>query len=161
MVITNKRKEQLRNASKRWRKNHPERVKARQKRWDKNHPDYKKNYTKKWRQENPEKYKNQPSMSLEKRRITVRKYRKNIRIKIFELLGNKCIRCGETDWRCLQVDHVNNDGYNERKKIRGSWAYYKHILEKIKLGSKDYQLLCANCNWKKRYENEYEQKELK
>jgi hypothetical protein len=29
---------------------------------------------------------------------------------------------------------------------------YRAILREIKAGSKDYQLLCANCNWIKKYE---------
>ena len=171
MVITNKRREQLRNASKRWRKNHPERVRARQKKWDKNHPEYKRNYTKKWRKENPEKYKNQPSMSLEKRRIVARNFRKNLRIKIIQLLGGRCsnpnclVPNGCSDWRCLQIDHVNGGGCKEIKSFKTYWGYCHYVLTQIKSGSKDYQLLCANCNWIKRYENEEgridEQKVLK
>lgn len=82
------------------------------------------------------------------------------KFQIFKMLGNKCARCGETDWRVLQIDHVNGGGTQERLiegKRRGN-AFYRWIYLQILNGSKKYQLLCANCNWKKRYENE--EKEL-
>lgn len=81
--------------------------------------------------------------------------------EIFDLLGNKCsnpnclVPNGCTDVRCLQIDHVHGGGRQEVIKIMKKGCaitYYKMILEKIKLGSKDYQLLCANCNWIKRFE---------
>jgi hypothetical protein len=78
---------------------------------------------------------------------------KERRETVFQLLGNKCTRCGETDWRCLQIDHVNGGGIRESRKHKNRYGYYGMVIEKIKAGSKDYQLLCANCNWKKRYEN--------
>jgi hypothetical protein len=84
--------------------------------------------------------------------------RNKTRIKIFSLLGNRCanpynLNHGDflLDWRCLQIDHVNGDGHSQGKK--GHEMYMKKILKAIEAGSKDYQLLCANCNWIKRYEN--------
>lgn len=95
-----------------------------------------------------------------------RKYLRNIKIKIFNLLGNKCsnpfnLNHGDflADPRCLQIDHVNGGGSEEKRqsrkseknnKSRSNWNYYKNILTKLESGSKDYQLLCANCNWIKR-----------
>ena len=85
-----------------------------------------------------------------------------IRMEIFEFLGNKCsnpnclVPNGCIDIRCLQIDHVHGGGLREKIKIvgkNGNLQQYRFILRQIKLGSKDYQLLCANCNWIKRYEN--------
>ena len=89
--------------------------------------------------------------------MLVKEYKERLRQKIFDLLGIKCVVCGESDWRCLQIDHVHGGGNEERKKLchgtHGSnQTYYREILKKIKGGSKDYQILCANCNWKKKYE---------
>lgn len=76
------------------------------------------------------------------------------KLEIFELLGNECVRCEMGDFRCLQIDHVHGNGkYDVSRSKRGSETYYNHVLRRIKAGSKDYQLLCANCNWIKRYEN--------
>jgi hypothetical protein len=97
-------------------------------------------------------YKNHP----ESRNTSRCKVRKNQRIKIIKLLGNKCcnpFNLPHLDWcndiRCLQIDHINGDGHKERIKTN-PWAYYKKILKSIKENKNEYQLLCANCNWIKR-----------
>lgn len=66
--------------------------------------------------------------------------------KAFKLLGNMCKRCKIKDKRVLQVDHIKGGGTKERKKI-SSLTLYKKILNK----EKGYQLLCANCNWIKKF----------
>lgn len=79
-------------------------------------------------------------------------YRKKIRMELILLLGGVCWKCGFSDVRALQVDHIHGGGsYHNR---HGSNAtYYKKIIGEIKAGSKDYALLCANCNTIKKYEN--------
>ena len=85
------------------------------------------------------------------------------RTDILDMLGNNCVRCGETDWRCLQIDHVNGGGRKEMKKNNLHYGnfYYSKIYTKVFNGSKDYQILCANCNWKKKYENNENAKKRK
>ena len=48
----------------------------------------------------------------------------------------------------LQVDHVDGKGYEERK-IFTQQQIYRRVLA----GEPGYQLLCANCNWKKKEQN--------
>jgi len=78
--------------------------------------------------------------------------------EIFELLGNKCsnpncpIPPEKFDIRALQIDHVHGGGMRHINTISRN-HYYNSILREIKSGSKEYQLLCAYCNWMKRYEN--------
>ena len=79
-------------------------------------------------------------------------YYVELRDNIFKLLGNKCTECGYSDFRALHVHHVNNNGHEERKHVLGR-EYYSQILEKIKNGSKEYVILCANCNFIHKYEN--------
>lgn len=67
------------------------------------------------------------------------------------LLGDSCITCGLEDKRALQIDHVNDNGAEERKGLSVA-KYYSIVLDKIKAGSKEYQLLCANCNTIKEWE---------
>jgi len=92
-------------------------------------------------------------------RISAKKCRNELKNEIFNLLGNKCsnpnclVIGGCTDVRCLQIDHVYGNGLKEQKKFYNTFQYYKLVLRKIQSGSKDYQLLCANCNWIKRCEN--------
>lgn len=82
----------------------------------------------------------------------------NFRRQIIKLLGNKCsnsncpIPLDRLDIRALHIDHINGGGTEERKQF-DSEMYYKHILEEIQNGSENYQLLCAYCNWMKRYKN--------
>lgn len=80
-----------------------------------------------------------------------REYYKRLREKIIKQLGGKCCKCGFNDKRALQVDHINGGGTRETKGMTRS--YYLFVLRELKNGDQNkYQLLCANCNWIKRYE---------
>lgn len=74
------------------------------------------------------------------------------RLAILAILGSKCVRCGFDDPRALQVDHVNGGGSQHRKSLSHSWGskFWEAELSERRAA---YQLLCANCNWIKRYEN--------
>lgn len=70
--------------------------------------------------------------------------------RVFHLLGSKCAHCGIADWRVLQIDHIAGGGTKDRT-IRAH-KRYSHVLESLAAGEVKHQLLCANCNWIKRYE---------
>jgi len=76
-----------------------------------------------------------------------RELSKKWRIKAIEFLGGKCIRCGFSDIRALQIDHINGGGNHD---FAGSKTFHKKVIQDNK---KTFQLLCANCNWIKRAEN--------
>lgn len=87
---------------------------------------------------------------------TKRKQRQRIRLSIIEFYGGKCVKCGITDWRVLQVDHINGGGCVERKKYNGStglYYNYKLINTNPDLCRNTRQLLCANCNTIKKVDN--------
>lgn len=74
---------------------------------------------------------------------------RKIRTAVVHKLGRVCKKCGYSDARALQIDHVHGDGIKERDKR-------KTVYARIMRGEVDvsrYQLLCANCNWIKRWEN--------
>jgi len=73
-----------------------------------------------------------------------------MRQMLLKAMGGKCVRCGFDDWRALQADHIHGGGGKERAVVTNRNAYYKTILA----NPDKYQLLCANCNWIKRYEKE-------
>ena len=102
-----------------------------------------------WRAKNNQKNKK------DHRRNYIREYHRRIRKEVIDHLGGKCIRCGFSDPRALQVDHVNGEGWIEhRGKTRlPTYSYSKKVLS-YPADVGPYQLLCANCNWIKRYENE-------
>jgi hypothetical protein len=67
--------------------------------------------------------------------------------KAVALYGSKCTICGFSDTRALQFDHVNDDGYADRK-TRKSLSIHPREIHNDATGK--FQLLCANCNWIKR-----------
>ena len=95
----------------------------------------------KWRESNREKY------NLYCREYA-RNRRKLTRQRFIHLMGGVCNCCGFSDWRALQIDHVNGGGTRDPKITWGA-TYRIHVLND-KTGK--YQILCANCNWIKRYD---------
>jgi hypothetical protein len=108
---------------------------------------------------NKEWWKSQKAQELKKKRKTIKEsqdiltYYKR-RGKIFSILEEyKCRRCNESDWRCLQLDHVNGGGSYFRKKIGGQSSMYSFYIRNPVIAKQELQVLCANCNIKKRYES--------
>jgi hypothetical protein len=73
--------------------------------------------------------------------------REKIKNIVFEHYGNKCIVCAEKDIDVLVIDHINNDGYKQRKQTGEGASFYKWIKENN--FPIDLQILCCNCNIKK------------
>lgn len=73
--------------------------------------------------------------------------------ELIDMMGGKCIKCGFDDLRVLEIDHINGGGNVERRNIKSPSKYYEVIKQSILKGENKYQLLCANCNKIKRYEN--------
>ena len=84
-------------------------------------------------------------------------YTQRRKAQIHNLLGGKCRHCGEKDPRVLQIDHVYADGAKERREGVSRMQLYHNIERE----TKRYQLLCANCNWKKREKDFKIQNKLK
>lgn len=85
-------------------------------------------------------------------RLTSKERYSRNRTEVFEILGNKCSKCGFSDKRALQIDHINGDAIAD-KKIRNKNCYHAKVIESLKNKENKYQILCANCNWIKRVEN--------
>jgi hypothetical protein len=97
-------------------------------------------------------YQKNKSWLCARQRILNRRHRAKVKTELFGVLGGECAICGFTDIRALQIDHINGGGKKEKYRLHGRQMLYFSILEKIKIGSKEYQILCANCNWIKRVE---------
>ncbi len=69
-----------------------------------------------------------------------------LKLKIFEVYGNKCACCGEDNFYFLQIDHMDGGGTKHRK-IVGTSGIYKFL--KDNKYPANFQLLCSNCNWSK------------
>ncbi len=81
---------------------------------------------------------------------------KELRMKVLRYINSQliCNYCRNNDIRLLQIDHIHGQGTQERKL--GYRRLYNRILN---LSSddvtKEYQLLCANCNHKKNSSDSY------
>jgi len=71
---------------------------------------------------------------------------------IIKAYGGKCACCGESESMFLEIDHINNDGNNHRKKIGASAKALTYWL--INNNFPDgFQILCSNCNQGKKRNN--------
>lgn len=89
----------------------------------------------------------------------------HLHTRVIDLLGGRCANpaCqwlnadgsrGCTDYRCLQIDHVNGEGAEDRRTARKGTMFYRFVIKNILSGVVGrYQVLCANCNWIKRHAN--------
>jgi hypothetical protein len=68
--------------------------------------------------------------------------------RLMDRYGGKCVACGVTELAVLTLDHVNNDGAEERRNGTRGFSWYGKLLKE---GLRDdLQVLCANCQSRKR-----------
>jgi hypothetical protein len=138
-----KRRNNQRELSRRYREKHPEEVRERNRL-----------ALSKARQQDPkrfEKYREQFRKAhpgyFAKWEIN-RYYRQ--REMVFDAIGWICAWCGHDDVRVLEADHINDDAASDRKRFgrggRSFWAYYSKHPDEAK---RHLQPLCRNCNWLK------------
>lgn len=115
----------------------PERVREYNRTYYLKHQEERLRYNKEYHQQNAE---------------AVRQRQNQSRLAIIARLGNVCVRCGFSDIRALQVDHIHGGGAKHARSLSSGPTYYKNILNDPNFATK-FQCLCANCNWIKRSEN--------
>ncbi len=76
-------------------------------------------------------------------------YRYNFRKKVILGYGGKCACCGENQYEFLAVDHVDNNGKQDRQEKKNTYRILRYILENK--FPKEYQVLCHNCNLSKAF----------
>lgn len=114
-------------------------------------------YVKEWRRKHPEKcleYHRRGNGKYKRQKSEYAK-RKNQEWKIQVLTHYagglpKCTRCGFSDIRALSIDHINGGGNRHRQEIKRTF-YHWLIQQNYPLG---YQVLCMNCQFIKRVEEE-------
>jgi|SRR5579872_522407 len=90
----------------------------------------------------------------EHRRLYENAWRKNAKEEIIRHYSAgtlACKHCGFTDSRALSVDHINGNGTKHRKEIGNAAKFYRWL--KVNDYPEGFQILCMNCNWIKRFEN--------
>ncbi|MHB8483525.1 MAG: hypothetical protein ACYDBV_12460 [Nitrospiria bacterium] len=99
-------------------------------------PEQKREYMRVWHKKNPNKHS-----------IYDRTYHVKVMREIDENYGDRCDCCGETEKIFLALDHIHNNGSDERKKYGHGFTFYVHLR---KLGyPRGYRRLCHNCNFAK------------
>lgn len=88
------------------------------------------------------------------------KYHKKVRaarkVELMEILGGViCKRCGFLDKQALQFDHLNGKGGQDIKtRFKNQHdSFVIYYISHSEQAKKELQVLCANCNWIKRLEN--------
>lgn len=85
-----------------------------------------------------------------------------LKMKVYNHYSNyniKCNCCGERYIEFLSIDHVNNDG-KQQKHLRGITQFNWIIKNRF---PSSFQILCMNCNFARGHDKEYlcrHQKEL-
>jgi len=87
-------------------------------------------------------------------RMRDRVTRHKIKVIVLTHYGNgklKCIQCGESRLACLSIDHINNNGNQDRKNKKLYGSNFQKMLKYtgFPLG---YQTLCMNCQFVKMHD---------
>jgi len=123
------------------------------KEWSAHNPDKVKQYRKKYKASHKEELKmaakDYYQRTKEHQNAYGKQRRKKIREQVLGHYGNKCAYCGETEYRFLAIDHINNDGAAQRKVLGQAKCsgFYEWIIDNNY--PKDLQVLCHNCNFAK------------
>lgn len=84
----------------------------------------------------------------EHHRAVSRKAKRKQREKLYDAYGKQCVLCGFSDERALSLDHIKNNGAEERKAIGDRAVYYRALIPENK---SDYRMLCMNCQFIERH----------
>lgn len=94
-------------------------------------PEARKAYQKAWYEANKSQW-----------RCLQKKANRKLRQTAIRALGGSCQVCGFSDWRALEIDHIDGGGAQERKRIGNHGVLRKIVRGEIE----GYQLLCGNCH---------------
>lgn len=76
---------------------------------------------------------------------------RDLRTEVFNAYGHYCNCCGIDQYEFLTIDHVHNNGAEERREIGNNMKIVRKIIEDG--FPSGYQVLCWNCNAAKQYHN--------
>jgi len=84
------------------------------------------------------------AQSRERYAAQSRKAKRRLREMLLELFGRKCVLCGFSDERALTLDHINNNGAEERAEIGERGVYYRALKPEFR---SEYRMICMNCQF--------------
>ena len=103
-------------------------------------------------------YKTYYAENKERIKAKTRYWNRKIKLLVFSAYSKngipQCVRCGITDTDILTIDHINGGGNQHRKQLNvGSGTHFFYWLRRNEYPN-GYQVLCWNCNVKKRFTEE-------
>lgn len=84
---------------------------------------------------------------MRKRRESRKIQSRELRKKVLDILGGKCVYCGCDNINALEINHKNGGGNKEWKEgtRRGGNAYLREFLDGTR-NIEDYETTCRVCN---------------
>lgn len=80
----------------------------------------------------------------EKSRASGRASYRSLRLEAIAHYGGRCVCCGEDEVAFLALDHVNDDGAEQRREHGTGYSFLRSL--KRRGWPDDIQILCHNCN---------------
>lgn len=137
-----KKRDETNRKAKEYRAKNKEKINARRRAIYKKDPEKAKKRTRDWHFKNRDEILKKNAKKIE-----------DLRNETFTEYGGQCVCCDESNFLFLTIDHIYNDGYQDRKKIAkgghqkpGAGVHTYRMLKKLKYPKDRYQLLCFNCN---------------
>ncbi|HEY8096127.1 MAG TPA: hypothetical protein VIE65_08535 [Methylobacter sp.] len=81
-------------------------------------------------------------------RVCIRRRDEAVKNLAFLRLGSSSCPCGISDPDCLTIDHINGDGYLNRRNDGAGISIYRKLVDG-RIDRTRFQVLCMNCNIKK------------
>lgn len=110
-------------------------------------------YASRWNKEHADRVRNRARASYKVNVEKLRKTKREIRLKLLRLLGDRCVFCGyDKNELALQIDHIDGSGASDKRRFKGNATGYRYYLNHPEMAKDRLQILCANCNTIKRFE---------
>lgn len=127
-----------------WRENNKDRINEQSRKWAKAHPEKRRELNRSWIARNRDRYNASKFI-----------YRDSLKLAVLKHYSKDgficCVKCGFDNPDGLCLDHINNDGAQQRKLLKISGRTYSGGVRTYEALSKanfpvGLQILCANCN---------------
>lgn len=135
------------------RKKNPDKQREYEIRYRKNHAEQLRKKAREYKEKYPDRVKEARQKRREQNREYHRENVRQLRSEVITAYGGECICCGEKHIAFLTIDHINNNGKEDRKE-NGSGIRFYRWLKKNGFTKNDLQVLCYNCNCCKQHDPE-------
>lgn len=115
-------------------------------------PERHRKYQREYCKRHPERVQKYLAKTVDHRRAYHKRRNLELKKETLDHYGGHCQCCGETTLVFLALDHIDNNGATERKRVFNTHLAAGHRFYKYLKDSgfpPGYQTLCHNCNWAK------------